>query len=226
MAIILILAGLILSIAGHVQTKASISRATAEIQAFSTAIGNYQIDNGAYPRVTKAVSSTANTDFLDARDNPTVPVNSDPATTSTPNYSTTSQILYRLLSGAYYYDSTSSSGLTQWSTSSPVSKPTTYYNFNNSQLKYNNLSTDAGNPTLVLAIVDPFGFSYGYSTIYQADLDANNAASPPVTTPPTNGFNPTYDLWSTAGFSNSGGKAYPSGVPTPAPYNSVWVKNW
>jgi hypothetical protein len=54
----------------------------------------------------------------------------------------------------------------------------------------------------VTAIRDPFGNSYGYSTAQQAD--------------PSKGFNPTFDLWSTAGTNNS----------TNAAYEKAWVKNW
>jgi len=51
-------------------------------------------------------------------------------------------------------------------------------------------------------VKDPFGNSYGYSTIYQSDS--------------TKGYNPTFDLWSTAGV-----------VDTSATPNSVgWIKNW
>src|SRR5215831_13171055 len=39
----------------------------------------------------------------------------------------------------------------------------------------------------VLYIQDPFGYSYGYSTIQAATQDS------------TKGYNPTFDLWSTAG---------------------------
>ena len=42
----------------------------------------------------------------------------------------------------------------------------------------------------VTAICDPFGNSYGYSTANQAD-------------PSTKGYNPTFDLWSTAGLTTS-----------------------
>jgi type II secretory pathway pseudopilin PulG len=59
-------------------------------------------------------------------------------------------------------------------------------------------------------IQDPFGNSYGYSTI-------NNPIANPIPTP---GYNPTFDLWSTAG-------AAPS--PTPAPpatQQNLWIKNW
>jgi type II secretory pathway pseudopilin PulG len=63
-----------------------------------------------------------------------------------------------------------------------------------------------GNLTSVTYIRDPFGNSYGYSTAYQND--------------PTKGYNPTFDLWSTAGYTPSGGA-----TPTPTPQNQ-WVKNW
>ena len=56
-------------------------------------------------------------------------------------------------------------------------------------------------------IRDPFGNSYGYSTKKASD-------------PSANGYNPTFDLWSTAGVAQS---------PTPAPpatLQDLWIKNW
>src|SRR5437773_9271296 len=69
------------------------------------------------------------------------------------------------------------------------------------QFKPNMLSPSGGTGT-VTAIRDPFGNSYGYSTAQQAN--------------PSNGFNSTFDLWSTAGTSN----------PTDAAYEKAWIKNW
>ena len=72
-------------------------------------------------------------------------------------------------------------------------------------------TTDAcGNtltPTTVSYIRDPFGNIYGYSTI------DNPVANPS----PTPGYNPTFDLWSTAGLTNS--------PPSTADQNQ-WIKNW
>ncbi len=51
----------------------------------------------------------------------------------------------------------------------------------------------------VTAIADPFGHSYGYSTTNQTN--------------PSKGFNPTFDLWSTAG-----------GITTTDQVK--WIKNW
>jgi type II secretory pathway pseudopilin PulG len=55
-------------------------------------------------------------------------------------------------------------------------------------------------------IQDPFGNSYGYSTIQVATQDT------------TKGYNPTFDLWSTAGLTTAG-------QPTQADQNQ-WIKNW
>ena len=76
----------------------------------------------------------------------------------------------------------------------------TYFTF-----KPNMLSpTDQSQP--IQFIRDPFGNSYGYSTAYQYD--------------PTTGYNPTFDLWSTAGIA-------PSPTPTPpATQQNLWIKNW
>jgi type II secretory pathway pseudopilin PulG len=64
-----------------------------------------------------------------------------------------------------------------------------------------NMLLPAGGSGTVTAISDPFGNSYGYSTANQAD---------PVT---PKGYNPTFDLWSTAGGTTTG--------DTPK-----WIKNW
>jgi prepilin-type N-terminal cleavage/methylation domain-containing protein len=56
----------------------------------------------------------------------------------------------------------------------------------------------------VIAIADPFGNSYGYST-------ANQASS-------SKGYNPTFDLWSTAGNGTEP-------TPNPSPQDQ-WIKNW
>ena len=60
----------------------------------------------------------------------------------------------------------------------------------------------------VVAIADPFGYSYGYSTAFQAN--------------PTQGYNPTFDLWSTAG---TGTGSTPASSPAPPP-QAQWIRNW
>jgi type II secretory pathway pseudopilin PulG len=75
-----------------------------------------------------------------------------------------------------------------------------------------NMLLPPGGSGTVIAIADPFGYSYGYSTA------ANPQANPtPSGTP---GYNPTFDLWSTAGLSNNPPS---SGTDTITPQ---WIKNW
>ena len=71
----------------------------------------------------------------------------------------------------------------------------TYFSFKPNMLSPRDQSAD------VTAIIDPFGNSYGYSTDKAANPTGNA------------GFNPTFDLWSTAGMTSG---ADPS----------QWIKNW
>lgn len=75
-AVIAILAGLILSTAGHIQKEGARSRAKAEIAALTTALENYKADMGDYPSKTNGTdTSTAtpgtNNSFLRAALAPT-----------------------------------------------------------------------------------------------------------------------------------------------------------
>ena len=65
--------------------------------------------------------------------------------------------------------------------------------------KDNQLSPASGTVTF---IKDPFGNSYGYSTAFEADS--------------TKGYNPTFDLWSTAGAADT----------SSTPSSTAWIKNW
>ena len=113
--------------------------------------------------------------------------NLDARTASGPlNYESASLFLYEQLSG-------DTNAKLQ-----PVGK--TYFAFKPQMLS--GLKDANGNLTSVTFIRDPFGNSYGYSTAYQKD--------------PATGYNPTYDLWSTAGVISS---ANP-------PNQAQWIKNW
>jgi type II secretory pathway pseudopilin PulG len=83
----------------------------------------------------------------------------------------------------------------------PSGDRTTYTGRTYFQFKPNMLSPPGGTG-IVTAIRDPFGNSYGYSTAQQAN--------------PSYGYNPTFDLWTTAGTSNA----------TDAAYEQAWIKNW
>lgn len=118
---------------------------------------------------------TSNTNALDARTNP------DPS-----NYNAASLDLYAALTGDTNGDRT-----TNASDLDPNAK--SYLNF-----KLNMLAPRDQTAT-VRAIIDPFGNSYGYSTIHQSNPNA--------------GYNPTFDLWSTAGGTTEEEKIR-------------WIKNW
>lgn len=165
MAIILVLAGLILSISGYVQKKGARSRAEAEIAAMSAAIESYKADNGIYP-------ANATTNAL------------SPADTNASNYRPASLLLYRSINGDDDNDV------------SRVAELKTYFAF-----KPNQLGPSVPPSAKVDYIRDPFGNSYGYST-----LKASNPAA-------SAGYNPTFDLWSIAdGAAGSD--------------QSKWIKNW
>jgi type II secretory pathway pseudopilin PulG len=79
----------------------------------------------------------------------------------------------------------------------PITGARSYFAFKPNQLS-------PGDPAPVQFIRDPFGNSYGYSTIQQT---GNTAA----------GYNPTFDLWSTSGLTTD--------PPTDA-ITQQWIKNW
>ena len=170
-AVIIILAGLVLSTAGYIQKKGARARAETEIAAMSAACESYKADNAVYPRHDE-------TDALNAR------TDGDPTTTA---YKDASLYLYVQLSGTD-------------ANRTPITGAQSYFAFKPNQLS----PPDQNQP--VQFIRDPFGNSYGYSTANQAD--------------PGTGYNPTFDLWSTAGVA-------PSPTPTPpATQQDLWIKNW
>lgn len=80
----------------------------------------------------------------------------------------------------------------------PTNTSKVYFEFRPKMLHLTSKSVDS--------VVDPWGTVYGYSTACHADMAAGNTNNP-------RGYNPTFDLWSTA---NS----------TKANTQSAWVKNW
>ncbi len=206
MVIILILAALVLALVGYGQNKAARSKAEGEIAAISTALESYKTDTGTYPRIllgnstAPAPTGTPACDNLDAR------VDTDPSPSSGQGarYQSAGAILYRALTGDFEGKGPNSTTAFQ----------KTYYNVPKSELPITTLPPDGE------YILDPFGNPYGYSTAYQADLEAAQAAG--STTAPTHGYNPTFDLWCTGGYGAST-KAYPNDLTDKT---AVWVKNW
>ena len=80
-AIILVLAGLLLNVAGNANYKSSLARATTEVKAMETAMESYKTDNGTYPR-------NGDTDTLNAQSG------TDPSA-----YTNANKYLFQTLSG-------------------------------------------------------------------------------------------------------------------------------
>jgi type II secretory pathway pseudopilin PulG len=111
----------------------------------------------------------------------------DPTTTDPTAYNTPSRDMYGLISGDGNFDGTPDTGARSYMTFKP-----------NSLLR-GDMSNPPSLSNPVTAIRDPFGNSYGYST-----LKASGGA---------NGYNPTFDLWTVAD----------GAVGTD---QTKWIKNW
>lgn len=206
MAIIIILAGLILGTAGYANRRAASSRAQAEIKAIEGAINSYQVDNGTVPRNT-------NTDTIDARDESTKSSGGIPNAA----YQATSKFLFQALCG--YYDM---SGATPTASTTGAKA---YFPWKPGQVYPSSAVAANGsiNPPNVQYVIDPFGQSYGYSTIgaqRAADAASGVAGTTPVD-PTKGGFNPVFDLWSTSGYGP--GKPYATGTTD---RSILWITNW
>lgn len=196
-AIIAILSGLILSIAGAVQGKGARSRAETDVRTMATACEAYKTDNGGYPQDVPSNSGGASvTSDLDPR------LATSPSDTA---YQKASLFLYKQLTG----DQNANNKIDGSETG------TRYCSDFFKSSRFDSGFKTTGNITY---IIDPFGYSYGYSTAglkaeqdyrvqLESDAKANRGAS--------KGYNPTFDLWSTGGATGS----------TDAD-RAKWIKNW
>lgn len=201
-AIILVLAGLLIGVAGNASYKSSFARAQTEVKAMETALESYKADNGAYPRPATVGSSS---DALNAQSD------NDPGGGNA-TYAAAGKLLYQALSGVP-------------ATGTTYGKK--YMDFKPGQL--NDVAgtgltatTTPGPNTLV---VDPFGIPYGYSTRGAYAAEQVQAGTLPAANASTYGYNPTFDLWSTGGY-GSGGRQYAKTNLPAASYNTLWAKNW
>lgn len=199
MVVIAILAGIVLSIAGLVQNKAARSRAEAEIKALGSGCDAYKADNGSFPQ-------DPLTDGLDPRTNG-----------SPTSYEASSLYLYKQLTGDL-----DANGRNDPNGATPEPKSYLAEFFKPGNMSVNSTSA-VGTAGYVRFIKDPWGSSYGYSTKgavaeqrYRTDVLTNPAA----TRQAGQGYNPTYDLWTTAG------KTTPPSPGNAGDITAVWLKNW
>ena len=187
--VIAILSGLVLSIGGLVQNKGYRAKAQGDIVALTAACESYKTDNGGFPQDTV-------TNTLDSR------TSGNPAT----GYPAASLFLYKQLTGDDNANGKIDTSETGRKYASDFFKP-------------GRLNSSFRTTNVVTYIADPWGNSYGYSTAgldaeqkYRASLESNASAERAST---TLGYNPTFDLWSTAGTTTA----------TTADV-AKWIKNW
>jgi type II secretory pathway pseudopilin PulG len=182
--LILILTGLVLSTAGYARKKGARARAETEIAALSAALESYKADNAIYP------TDTSSTDILNAQ------ASGDPSA-----YQAASLYLYKQLSGDTNANLQPPAGAKIYFTFK-AKTPQTDGTACSGMLSITRTTSGNNVTYTVNYICDPFGNSYGYSTI--------QAANPGDS---TKGYNPTFDLWSTAGL-------------TSGTNSNLWIKNW
>jgi len=155
-AIIIILAGLILSTVGYVQKKGARARAETEIAAISAACESYKADNGIYPSIAATAALAPNSD----------PAGGDPTQAAFQN---ASLYLYEELSGDH--DANRSVNAADDLSGNGV-VPKTYFTFKPNMLSPTDQTLN------VQYIRDPFGNSYGYSTFESANSGSANGNNP------------------------------------------------
>ena len=117
----------------------------------------------------------------------------NPSVASSTNYDAAGKFLYGELTGDRDWDGGTN----------PNDK--SYMTFKPATLQRGNMSLPVSASNQVTGVRDPFGTLYGYSTM--------KATAPNPGT--VGGYNPTFDLWSTAGTSGT----------TPSD-QAKWIKNW
>jgi prepilin-type N-terminal cleavage/methylation domain-containing protein len=190
-AIIIVLAGLVISVSGYVNQKANRTKADGEMRTIYSALDSYKADNGIFPK-------TEDTDKLDPRVD-VIPTSS--------KYLKANIAMYSSVSGDFE------------PTEAPDGKPEkgnkSYYQFTPSQLNF--VKDASGGVAAVRYVSDPWGNPYGYSTAaneleseYRDEVKKNPLAARPTE---LEGYNHTYDLWSTSGATTLAQKA-------------KWIRNW
>jgi prepilin-type N-terminal cleavage/methylation domain-containing protein len=220
-AIIVVLAGLVLSVAGYATRRSSQARAAGEIKMLESGCENYKNENGAYPREIVSNNGSGVTDVLSPKLH---------FTPTASQYSNASLFLYKELSG----DKKGASG--SLPDGAPEEGEPRYLKDLDPRIL--NAKRDPASKAILQVnyFQDPYGFPYGYSTAaakaeqdFQRELmiwNTKRSGAPPKR--PTGsqipGFNSgSYDLWSTGGSSPS---SAPSSDQSKEQEWAKWIKNW
>jgi len=193
MAIIAILTGLVIATSGYVNNRAARTRAQGEITEMASQCESYKTDFGGYPQ-------SKDSDQLDPK------ADANPVTSkSGERYAKANLTVYSALSGDNEPED------------EPDGKPEkkAYISFIPNRLNFS--KDETGQIKKVKFIQDPFGNAYGYSTMgLSEEIAYRKAVRKDPKTPridESRGYNPTFDMWSTAGKTN-------------VTDSRSWVKNW
>jgi len=185
-AIIIVLMGLTLGVSGYVRNKGAESRAQAEIAALEGALERYRIDFGGYPYTTRSGG-------YDTKTNPdTVATKMLGGNVPASDLRPASLELYYALSG-FDPDSSSYTGKA-------------YFEFGPQMLE--GVTGKTFNPANVTAVVDPWGFPYGFYV-----PDPNDATTIVI--------NPTFDLYSIGATQQKA-----KGMTDIDQLQEAWISNW
>ncbi len=219
LAIIVVLAGIVLGVAGHVQKGSALARAKGEIAMLAAACESYKVDKGNYPR-DLPVTGTSVTDTISPKQN------FIPTTDASGAYAKSSLFLYKELSG----DRTK--GGTEGTQPDGVTDDGEQRYLKEIDARILNAKKDASTKaiTQVNYLQDPFGFPYAYSTAaakaesdFQKDIKLGKSPTR-LTGNLLLGFNTgSFDLWSTGG---SVAKVSPASDSAKDLEWAKWVKNW
>ncbi|MEO6788280.1 MAG: type II secretion system protein [Chthoniobacteraceae bacterium] len=211
LAIIVILSGIVLGVAGYAQKKAALSRANGEIAMIASACESYKSDNGSYPRDIPT-SGTSVTDIISPK--------KDFVPTDT-KYNDSSLFLYKELTGDKVNNTSGAS------TPDGITDDGAQRYMREFDPRILNTKKDPSTKVILQVnyLQDPFGFPYAYSTAaaaaeqkWQRDRMLGSTKTRP-TGDALPGFNlGSFDLWSTGGStpkSSNGSVEWPK-----------WTKNW
>jgi prepilin-type N-terminal cleavage/methylation domain-containing protein len=216
LAIIVILSGIVLGVAGYAQKKSALSRAAGEIAMLGSACESYKSDNGNYPRDV-STTGTSVTDIISPKQH---------FLATDPTYAPSSLFLYKELTGDKV-NNTSGSSTPDGITDDGGQRYMREFDPRILNVK-KNPSTKV--ITQVNYLQDPFGFPYAYSTAAAAAeqkfqkerLLGSTKSRPSGSSLP--GFNlGSFDLWSTGG---SSAKSNPGSDSAKDLEWAKWVKNW
>jgi len=205
-----VLAAMIAGIYKLITHKGAATRAMGEIHAISMACENYRTEHGSYPVLDDVTQGAmvGNPPNATQSNSPISPLaNGDPTVTA---YHQSAQYLYGELGGDPNFKGTHG-----------PNDPMPYYAFRADQLAWAP-GASAGTAGAVSYVKDPFGNCYGYATaeaLNEQIYTQNLQASPSAARLPAQGFNSTFDLWSTGG-------RVDRVLSNPPPIWPQWIKNW